>query len=164
MDQLRSSVLDKNTVVILTSDHGIAIKDIWKTFLHYIVFNPVDIFHVGWSLGEHAEWAKYSNFEVALRVPLIVSIPRTGPQVEITNVGRSGFLCPNPKKINKSKAKRQTIRRLVESSVESIEPVTESGYRGKNLRLYIGLVTATNCKKFIKSLLVMSIIILYLMT
>ncbi|XP_026847564.1 iduronate 2-sulfatase [Drosophila persimilis] len=29
----------------------------------------------GWSLGEHAEWAKYSNFEVALRVPLIVRSP-----------------------------------------------------------------------------------------
>ncbi|SPP87224.1 iduronate 2-sulfatase [Drosophila guanche] len=29
----------------------------------------------GWSLGEHAEWAKYSNFEVALRVPLIIRTP-----------------------------------------------------------------------------------------
>ncbi|XP_031783262.1 iduronate 2-sulfatase isoform X2 [Nasonia vitripennis] len=28
-----------------------------------------------WSLGEHAEWAKYSNYEVALRVPLLISIP-----------------------------------------------------------------------------------------
>lgn len=26
-------------------------------------------------MGEHAEWAKYSNFEVALRVPLLISIP-----------------------------------------------------------------------------------------
>ncbi|XP_067642446.1 iduronate 2-sulfatase [Eurosta solidaginis] len=39
-----------NTIVMLTSDHG-------------------------WSLGEHAEWAKYSNFEVALRVPLIIRSP-----------------------------------------------------------------------------------------
>lgn len=31
---------------------------------------------LGWSLGEHGEWAKYSNFEVALRVPLIISIPK----------------------------------------------------------------------------------------
>lgn len=30
---------------------------------------------IGWSLGEHAEWAKYSNYDVALRVPLIISIP-----------------------------------------------------------------------------------------
>lgn len=29
----------------------------------------------GWSLGEHAEWAKYSNFEVALRVPLLIRSP-----------------------------------------------------------------------------------------
>ncbi|XP_073842292.1 iduronate 2-sulfatase [Musca autumnalis] len=40
----------ENTVVLVTSDHG-------------------------WSLGEHAEWAKYSNFEVALRVPLIIKSP-----------------------------------------------------------------------------------------
>lgn len=26
-------------------------------------------------MGEHSEWAKYSNFDVALRVPLIMSIP-----------------------------------------------------------------------------------------
>ncbi|KAG7210244.1 hypothetical protein KM043_011792 [Ampulex compressa] len=48
--QLHVSKIRDNTVVILTSDHG-------------------------WSLGEHAEWAKYSNFDVALRVPLIISIP-----------------------------------------------------------------------------------------
>lgn len=29
----------------------------------------------GWSLGEHGEWAKYSNFDVATRVPLIVFKP-----------------------------------------------------------------------------------------
>ncbi|GIX89038.1 iduronate 2-sulfatase [Caerostris extrusa] len=29
----------------------------------------------GWSLGEHQEWSKYSNFEVAVKVPLIVYIP-----------------------------------------------------------------------------------------
>lgn len=44
-------MVDKdNTVVIVTSDHG-------------------------WSLGEHSEWAKFSNYEVALRVPLIVYSP-----------------------------------------------------------------------------------------
>lgn len=45
--ELMRAVDWRETVVVLTSDHG-------------------------WSLGEHAEWAKYSNFEVALRVPLIV--------------------------------------------------------------------------------------------
>ncbi|XP_064490200.1 iduronate 2-sulfatase-like [Ornithodoros turicata] len=29
----------------------------------------------GWSLGEHQEWAKYSNYQVATRTPLIVSFP-----------------------------------------------------------------------------------------
>ncbi|CAD7003499.1 iduronate 2-sulfatase [Ceratitis capitata] len=39
-----------NTIILVTGDHG-------------------------WSLGEHAEWAKYSNFEVALRVPLVMRSP-----------------------------------------------------------------------------------------
>uniref|UniRef100_A0A3P8QQG2 Iduronate 2-sulfatase n=1 Tax=Astatotilapia calliptera TaxID=8154 RepID=A0A3P8QQG2_ASTCA len=42
--------LADNTMVVFTSDHG-------------------------WSLGEHGEWAKYSNFDVATRVPLIFSVP-----------------------------------------------------------------------------------------
>ncbi|XP_036404650.1 iduronate 2-sulfatase [Megalops cyprinoides] len=42
--------LAKNTIVVFTSDHG-------------------------WSLGEHGEWAKYSNFDVATRVPLSVYVP-----------------------------------------------------------------------------------------
>uniref|UniRef100_UPI00358F140C iduronate 2-sulfatase n=1 Tax=Myxine glutinosa TaxID=7769 RepID=UPI00358F140C len=49
------SVLDKtglsrNTIIAFTSDHG-------------------------WSLGEHGDWAKYSNFNVATRVPLMFFIP-----------------------------------------------------------------------------------------
>ncbi|KAJ8281732.1 hypothetical protein COCON_G00042510 [Conger conger] len=42
--------LAKDTMVVFTADHG-------------------------WSLGEHGEWAKYSNFDVATRVPLIVHVP-----------------------------------------------------------------------------------------
>ncbi|KAL6257218.1 hypothetical protein P5V15_012145 [Pogonomyrmex californicus] len=48
--QLRVSTIRENTIVILTSDHG-------------------------WALGEHAVWSKYSNFDVAVHVPLIISIP-----------------------------------------------------------------------------------------
>ncbi|XP_034939735.1 iduronate 2-sulfatase [Chelonus insularis] len=51
LSQLSDSKLHKHTIVILTSDHG-------------------------WSLGEHGLWAKYSNFNVALRVPLIISTPK----------------------------------------------------------------------------------------
>merc|ERR1711907_874216 len=29
----------------------------------------------GWQLGEHAEWEKFTNFELAARVPLIVRAP-----------------------------------------------------------------------------------------
>ncbi|GFY72761.1 iduronate 2-sulfatase [Trichonephila inaurata madagascariensis] len=29
----------------------------------------------GWSLGEHQEWSKYSNFEVSVNVPLVVYVP-----------------------------------------------------------------------------------------
>ncbi|XP_017675243.1 PREDICTED: iduronate 2-sulfatase [Lepidothrix coronata] len=42
--------LSNNTMVVFTADHG-------------------------WSLGEHGEWAKYSNFDVATRVPLMFYVP-----------------------------------------------------------------------------------------
>uniref|UniRef100_A0A8C4EH15 Iduronate 2-sulfatase n=1 Tax=Dicentrarchus labrax TaxID=13489 RepID=A0A8C4EH15_DICLA len=42
--------LADSTMVVFTSDHG-------------------------WSLGEHGEWAKYSNFDVTTRVPLIFYVP-----------------------------------------------------------------------------------------
>lgn len=32
-------------------------------------------FSLGWALGEHLEWAKYSNFRVATNVPLMVHVP-----------------------------------------------------------------------------------------
>ncbi|XP_035206404.1 iduronate 2-sulfatase-like isoform X2 [Stegodyphus dumicola] len=40
----------EHTVIILIGDHG-------------------------WSLGEHQEWSKYSNFEVSVKVPLVLHIP-----------------------------------------------------------------------------------------
>lgn len=39
-----------STMVVFTSDHG-------------------------WALGEHGEWAKYSNFDVSTRVPLMFYVP-----------------------------------------------------------------------------------------
>nr|XP_005991886.1 PREDICTED: iduronate 2-sulfatase isoform X2 [Latimeria chalumnae] len=50
LDNLDKLGLAKNTVVVFTSDHG-------------------------WSLGEHGEWAKYSNFDVATGVPLMFYVP-----------------------------------------------------------------------------------------
>ncbi|KAG5673435.1 hypothetical protein PVAND_003483 [Polypedilum vanderplanki] len=49
-----------NTIVVLTSDHG-------------------------WSCGEHGEWAKYSNYEVSLRVPLIIFDPER-PQSKMRRI------------------------------------------------------------------------------
>ncbi|XP_055609814.1 iduronate 2-sulfatase [Uranotaenia lowii] len=48
--ELFEDVNFNDTIIVLTSDHG-------------------------WSLGEHAEWSKFSNYEVALKVPLIVYSP-----------------------------------------------------------------------------------------
>ena len=42
--------LRENTVIVLWGDHG-------------------------WQLGEHSEWCKHTNFEVATHVPLIISAP-----------------------------------------------------------------------------------------
>jgi len=42
--------LRKNTIIILWGDHG-------------------------WQLGEHSLWCKHSNFDVAMKVPLIISAP-----------------------------------------------------------------------------------------
>lgn len=48
--ELLKTVDFSTTIIILTSDHG-------------------------WSLGEHAEWAKYSNYDIALRVPVLIYTP-----------------------------------------------------------------------------------------
>ncbi|XP_069749590.1 iduronate 2-sulfatase isoform X2 [Narcine bancroftii] len=50
LDALEEHELINNTIIVFTSDHG-------------------------WSLGEHGEWAKYSNFDVATRVPLMFYVP-----------------------------------------------------------------------------------------
>lgn len=48
--ELLKDVNFENTIIVITSDHG-------------------------WALGEHAEWSKYSNYDVALNVPLVVYNP-----------------------------------------------------------------------------------------
>ncbi|CAG0888724.1 unnamed protein product [Cyprideis torosa] len=50
IDALEKSGQGNTTAIIILGDHG-------------------------WSLGEHGEWAKYSNLDVSLRVPLIITVP-----------------------------------------------------------------------------------------
>lgn len=50
LETLEKTGYASNTVIVLIGDHG-------------------------WSLGEHQEWSKYSNFEVAVKVPLLVHVP-----------------------------------------------------------------------------------------
>lgn len=56
LQKLETKGLSKNTMIILVGDHG-------------------------WSMDEHGEWSKYSNFEVAVKVPLIMHVPG------LTNIG-----------------------------------------------------------------------------
>ena len=50
IDELKKLKLYDNTIIVLWGDHG-------------------------WQLGEHKEWAKHTNFDIALRVPFIVIAP-----------------------------------------------------------------------------------------
>ncbi len=50
LDELKRQELDKNTIVVLWSDHG-------------------------WHLGEHGIWGKMTNFNTATNSPLIMKVP-----------------------------------------------------------------------------------------
>ncbi len=50
MGELKRLGLDKNTIVVLWGDHG-------------------------WHLGDYGIWGKFTNFDIALRSPLIIKIP-----------------------------------------------------------------------------------------
>lgn len=82
LQSLKDTGLDKNTIVILWSDHG-------------------------FKLGEYDAWVKHSNMEIDARVPLIISSPwmnkkgvRTDALVELVDiypslVELSGFTVPS---------------------------------------------------------------------
>jgi iduronate 2-sulfatase len=50
MDALEAEGLAENTIVLVWGDHG-------------------------WHLGDHGQWCKHTNFELATRIPLIVKVP-----------------------------------------------------------------------------------------
>ncbi|MEZ6138644.1 MAG: sulfatase [Pirellulaceae bacterium] len=52
LETLRSTGLDKNTIVVLWGDHG-------------------------WQLGEHGMWNKHSCFETSMHAPLLIRTPAT---------------------------------------------------------------------------------------
>ncbi len=55
LDELEHLGLADNTIVVLWGDHG-------------------------WHLGDHRVWGKHTNFEVALRSPLIIRVPGMEPR------------------------------------------------------------------------------------
>lgn len=68
VDELKNLGLDDKTIVIVWGDHG-------------------------WQLGEHGLWCKHSNFEIAARVPMVLSVPgqkqpgaRTDALVEFVDI------------------------------------------------------------------------------
>ena len=70
--------LRDNTIVVLVGDHG-------------------------WSLSEHGLWAKHSNFEVALHVPLIISDPEFSKNKKTNSIAELVDLYPTLCDLTKGK-------------------------------------------------------------
>lgn len=61
LNELKALGLEDNTIVVLIGDHG-------------------------WSLGEHNQWCKHSNFNVVNNAPLIINVPgnkKKGPETKV---------------------------------------------------------------------------------
>ena len=60
LQTLKSTGLEKNTIIVIWGDHG-------------------------WHLGDHSLWNKHSNFEQATRSPLIIYNPKVKKQVRVNS-------------------------------------------------------------------------------
>jgi iduronate 2-sulfatase len=69
LDALKREGLDKNTIVVLWGDHG-------------------------WHLGDHGIWTKHTNFEQAVRQPLIVAGPGIGAGKAATQIAETVDIFP----------------------------------------------------------------------
>lgn len=61
LDEVDRLGLGKNTIVVLVGDHG-------------------------WSLGDHSQWCKHSNFNIVTNAPLIIRVPgnkKKGPEAKM---------------------------------------------------------------------------------
>ncbi|XP_055378876.1 iduronate 2-sulfatase [Condylostylus longicornis] len=101
----------ENTIVLLTSDHG-------------------------WSLGEHGEWAKYSNFEISLRVPFILYSPEFQLKkrkpikhiIELIDVFPTLIDLANLSKLPKCKTNKKYLKACVEG--KSLYKILKNNSKG----------------------------------
>ncbi|XP_075429400.1 iduronate 2-sulfatase [Ascaphus truei] len=90
--------LSNNTIIVFASDHG-------------------------WSLGEHGEWAKYSNFDVATRVPLMFYVP--GVTDTIPQPEQSVFTYRDPFSYNPGRRLPGKSRKIVVELVSLFSTIAE---------------------------------------
>lgn len=81
LDELERLGLKENTIVVVWGDHG-------------------------WHLGDHRVWGKHTNFEIALRSPLMIKVPGMSPRfIKGDQVVSSVDLYPTLMELTETEAK-----------------------------------------------------------
>ena len=84
MDELEELGLTSTTVCVLHGDHGEYLVHCCSEFASFRQRHAA----TGWQLGEHNSWHKYTNFELGVRVPLIIRAPMLATnRVGVTTYG-----------------------------------------------------------------------------